>query len=445
MVSAARRCAFTVLRRTFEQGAYTDRALRAQAARARLEGRDLALATQLALGTVQRRATLDHLVEVLSERPVERLDPPTLAALRLGLFQLCFLDGVASHAVVDESVQLAKAGRGGGHRLVNAVLRRAVAEARPLVGSLDDATPEAAAIKHSHPEWVARLWWEALGPREARALMAAGNHPPESAIRANTLVADAERVAAELARSGVATHPAQRLPEGLVVDRRFDLQASPLWDAGAMTAQSRASMLVSRIVAPEPGERVLDLCAAPGAKATHLAALTEGRGEVVAVERRPARAGSLSDNAARMRARNVRVRVGDARYDQGRDFDRVLVDAPCSGLGTLSARPDLRWRAAPEAVDRLAQLQGEILTAATRAVRPGGVLVYSTCTISPEENELQVERLLVGSPQLRADDLQSEYPLWKHPGVDRHLLLMPHRDATQGFFIARLRRSAATR
>lgn len=443
MASPARKCAFTVLRRTFEQGAYADRALRAQAARAGLEGRELALATQLALGTVQRRGTLDHLVEVLAGRPVQRLDPPTLAALRLGLFQLCFLDGVASHAAVDESVELAKAGRGGGHRLVNAVLRRAVEEGPALVESLDDATPQAAAVKHSHPEWVARLWWEALGPQEAGALMAAGNRPPESALRANTLVADPERVAVELARSGVATHPAPRLPEGLVVDGRFDPQASPLWDAGAITAQSRASMLVSRVVAPEPGERVLDLCAAPGAKATHLAALTQGRGEVVAVERRPARAGSLSDNASRMRARNLRVRVGDARDDHGRDFDRVLVDPPCSGLGTLAARPDLRWRASPEAVPSLARLQGEILAAAARALRPGGVMVYSTCTISPEENELQVQRLLAGSPELRADDLQSEYPLWKHPGVDRHLLLMPHRDGTQGFFIARLRRRTA--
>jgi 16S rRNA (cytosine967-C5)-methyltransferase len=444
MVSAARRCAFTVLRRTFEQGAYADRALRAQATRAGLEGRDLALATRLALGAVQRRGTLDHLIEVLADRPVERLDAPTLAALRLGLFQLCFLDGVASHAAVDQSVELAKASGRGGHRLVNAVLRRAAGEARVLMESLDDETPQAAAIRHSHPEWVARLWWDALGAGEARALMAAGNHPPESALRANTLVARPEEVERELAVTGVATHPAQRLPEGLVVETPFDAQASPLWRAGAIMPQSRASMLVSRIVSPEPGDRVLDLCAAPGAKATHLAALTEGRGEVVAVEGRPARARALADNAQRARARNLRVRVGDAREDHGHGFDRVLVDPPCSGLGTLSARPDLRWRASPEAAEQLARLQAEILTAAARAVRPGGVLVYSTCTISPAENELQVERLLAGHPQLRADDLHSEYPLWKHPYVARHLLLMPHRDATQGFFIARLRRGSVT-
>jgi 16S rRNA (cytosine967-C5)-methyltransferase len=440
MISAARRCAFTVLRRTFEHGAYADRALRAQVARAGLEGRDLALATRLALGTVQHRATLDHLIEVLAERPVERLDPPTLAALRLGLFQLCFLDGVASHAAVDDSVELAKASRRGGHRLVNAVLRRAAREARALVESLDDATPQAAGIRHSHPEWVARLWWDALGPDEARALMAADNHPPESALRANALVARPDEVARELDACGVGVHPAERVPEGLVLEAPFDARASSLWRAGAIMPQSRASMLVSRVVAPEPAERVLDLCAAPGAKSTHLAALSEGRGEVVAVERRPARARALAENANRMRAANIRVLVGDARDDHGRGFDRVLVDPPCSGLGTLSARPDLRWRTSPEAVEQLAGLQGEILAAAARALRPGGVLVYSTCTISPQENEGQVERLLAGHPELHADDLQSEYPLWKHPRVARHLLLMPHRDQTQGFFIARLRR-----
>ncbi|MFL5821640.1 MAG: 16S rRNA (cytosine(967)-C(5))-methyltransferase RsmB [Solirubrobacteraceae bacterium] len=440
MVSPARRCAFAVLRRTFEQGAYADRALRAQARRAGLEGRDLALATRLAFGAVQRRGTLDHLIETLTERPVERLDPPTRAALRLGLFQLGFLDAVPHHAAVDESVQLAKASRGGGHRLVNAVLRRAAGEARPLLASLDDATPQAAAVKHSHPEWVARLWWEALGPAQARALMAAGNRPGESALRANTLVTTARALARELEGFGAATRPAPRLPEGLVVESPFDAQGSPLWEAGALMPQSRASMLVSRIVAPRPGERVLDLCAAPGAKATHLGALTECSGEVVAVERRPARARELADNARRMRARNLSVRVGDARDDHGRGYDRVLVDAPCSGLGTLAARPDLRWRVSPEAVGELNRLQRQILVAAVRALRPGGVLVYSTCTISPRENELQVQRLLADHPRLRADDLHSEYPLWKHPGVGHHLLLMPHRDATQGFFIARLRR-----
>lgn len=440
-VSPARRCAFAVVRRTFEDGAYADRALEAEARRARLGPRDRALATRLAFEAIQRRATLDHLIAVLADRPPEQLDADTRAALRLGLVQLCFLDGVAAHAAVDESVELVKAGRArGGHRLVNAVLRRATREAPGLLEGLDDATPRSAAIRHSHPEWVAQMWWQSLGAAQARQLMESGNHPAESAVRANTLITTAAEVAGELDALGVASHPAPALPEGLVLDAPFDVVGSQAWREGRLTAQSRASMLVARVVAPRPGERVLDLCAAPGAKATHIAALMEGRGSVVAVEQRAARARALAANSQRMGADNVEVRTADARDDHGTGFDRVLVDAPCTGLGTLRSRPDLRWRAAPGSLDELVRLQGEILSSAARSLRPGGTLVYSTCTISPRENEGQMATLLDAHPELEVEDLQSDFSLWKHPAVADHLQLMPHRDATDGFFIARLRR-----
>jgi 16S rRNA (cytosine967-C5)-methyltransferase len=431
-VSPARRCAFAVVRRTFEDGAYTDRALRGEAERAGLERRELAFATALAFGTVQRAGTLDHLIARLSDRPPERLDPPVLAALRLGLFQLLFLDGVPAHAAVDQSVALV---RGPATGLVNAVLRRAAREGRALLDELDDATPQGAAVAHSHPEWIARLWWESLGPDDARALMARDNQPAENAVRVNTLVADPGEVARELR-----ARPADALPEALVLDEALDVGATPLFAAGAITPQSRASVLVGRVLGPQPGERVLDLCSAPGAKATHLAALMRNEGEVVAVERNPARADELRATVARMRAACVEARVGDARDDHGTGYDRVLVDPPCSGLGTLSGRPDLRWRANPEGVAELAALQREILGAAARAVRPGGTIVYSTCTISPRENEQVVAALLADDPDLAADDLQSDSPLWKHPSVADHLLLLPHRDGTDGFFVARLRR-----
>lgn len=437
-VSPARRCAFGVLRRTFEKGAYADRALDAEARRARLDARDRALAMRLAYGSVQRRATLDHLIEALVERPVGRLDAPALAALRLGLFQLCFLDSVPDHAAVDESVELAKAGGGAG--LVNAVLRRAAREAAGLLAGLDDSEPAGAAVRHSLPEWIARMWWDAFGPGEARALMAASNRPPESAVRANTLVADAATLAGDLAALGVRSRRADGLPEGLVLEDPFDAAASAPWRDGALMPQSRASMLVSRVLAPEPGERVLDLCAAPGAKATHLAALMEDRGRVVAVERRPARARALAANARRLRASSVEVRVADAREPQGEGYDRILVDPPCSGLGTLRSRPDLRWRAAADRVASLAGLQEAILRAAVSELRPGGVLVYSTCTMSPAENERRVDAIAAADTRIQVDDLQSDYPLWKHPSVANHLLLLPHRDGTDGFFIARLRR-----
>src|SRR5829696_4947435 len=368
-VTPARAVAYAVLRRVFEQEAWTDRALHGEARRAGLEARDRALATQLAYGAVQRRATLDHLIATLAGRPVERLQPPVLATLRLGAFQLAFLDGVAAHAAVGESVELAKADAPRGAGLVNAVLRRAAREGRAFVEALPEATPAEAALRHSYPVWIAELWFEALGADEARALMAAGNRPAEAALRANALRTTAEALAAELP---VATRPADGLPEGLVVEGAFDAFGSPLWEQGAFMPQSRAAMAVARIVAPEPGERVLDLCAAPGGKTTHLAALGA---EVVAVERHAGRADALARTAGRMGAA-VEVRTGDAaEFQEAAAYDRVLVDPPCSDLGTLAARPDARWRKAAELPGELAELQDRILRAGAHALKPGGTLV----------------------------------------------------------------------
>ena len=430
----ARSVANEVIRRTFEEGAYTDRALLAAASG--LEPRDRALATRLAYGVVQRRATLDHVLGALSDRPAERIDAPALAALRLGLVQILFLDGIADHAAVSESVELAKAGAPRAAGFVNAILRRAVREGPGILAAMGDDTPAGAALRHSHPAWIAELWWAQLGAAGAVALMAADNEPAEVALRANTLVATPEDVAAELGGATVAEQP----PESLVLDRAFDAHAHPLHAQGAFMPQSRASAMVARIVAPHPGERILDLCAAPGGKTTHLAALMRDEGTIVAVERNPARSRALAATAARMHATCVEVVTADARSVRGESFDRVLVDPPCSGLGTLRSRPDLRWRITPDDVDALAVEQCAILEAGARATRPGGVLVYSTCTISPHENELLIDRFLAGNAGWRADDLQADLPLWHHPGVPDHLQSLPHRDRTDGFFIARLRR-----
>ncbi|TMM16209.1 MAG: 16S rRNA (cytosine(967)-C(5))-methyltransferase RsmB [Actinobacteria bacterium] len=444
-IAPARRCAFVVLRRTFEHRAYTDRALRAEARG--LDTRDRALAMRLANGAVQRKGTLDHFIERLAERPVRRLDARVLAALRLGLYELLYLAGAPDRAVVADAVELAKTGDHGGHGLVNAVLRRAAREgAGELLGSLSDATPEQAAVMHSHPQWIARLWWEQLGAADARALMACDNEPAEVALRANTLVTDARALAAALP---VPTHFDPALPEALVLEGPFDLHASELWQQGAVLAQSRAAMLVARALAPRAGERVLDLCAAPGGKATHLAALMAGGGEVVAVERNARRARRLELTARRLRASSVRVEVSDARIGRGERgvFDRVLVDPPCSGLGTLQSRPDLRWRTTPEAVAQMARAQAQILAAGAGALRPGGVLVYSSCTISPTENEQVIAAFLDSHPDFSLDDLAAA-PTPAATGLitsagrrgSGFLLTLPHRDRTAGFFIARLRR-----
>ncbi len=460
MPSKARACAYAVLRRVFERGAYADLALRSEARD--LDARDRALAMRLAYGAVQRRGTLDYLIERLAERPAGKLDAPLLAALRLGLYELLYLGGAPDHAVVADAVELAKTsgggtggGRGGGdrgagggrggHGLVNAVLRRATREGAALLAELEDGTPEGAALVHSHPEWIARLWWDELGAEEARALLAFDNEPGELALRVNTLVAEPATVSAQLP---VPVHGDPGIPEALVLEGPWDVHGSPQWRAGTLLAQSRAAMLPARALAPEPGERVLDLCAAPGGKSTHLAALMGGRGEVVALERNRRRAAELQRTVERLRAQGcVRVVLGDAErpLEGEAQFDRVLVDPPCSGLGTLQARADLRWRVAPGDLARLAATQAAILAAGAAAVRPGGVLVYSTCTISATENEHQISAFLESNSDFALDDLGAELPdrrsgarVGPRPGYC--VLTLPHRDRTAGFFIARLRR-----
>jgi 16S rRNA (cytosine967-C5)-methyltransferase len=438
-VSPARACAYTVVRRVFEHGAYADRVLAAEAQA--LDPRDRAFAMAIAYGTVQRLRTLDHVAQRLSSRSLERLDPPVLAALRLGIFQLLYLGGVADYAAVDQSVELAKRSRPGAAGLVNAVLRRGAAEGPAIVAELDDADPGGAAILHSVPDWLARLWWVELGAERARELLRHVNDPAESAIRANTLLTSADAVSAAL---GVPAHPAAGLPDGLVVETGFDAQGSDLWQQGAIMPQSRGSMLVARALAPVAGERVLDLCAAPGGKTTHIAALLENQGEVVAVERHPGRAAALQRTCARMRTSCVSVEVADASEwtsgADGGDFDRVLVDPPCSGLGTLQSRPDRRWRATHEAIEELAGLQSRILAAGAAHVAPGGTLVYSVCTISRREGELVLDRFLREHPEFTAEDLAEQLPHWRQAAAGPHLQLLPSREKTDGFFIARCRR-----
>jgi 16S rRNA (cytosine967-C5)-methyltransferase len=410
------------VRRVFEQGAYADRALHAEARD--LDPRERAFAMALAYGTVQRVATLDHVLAQLSSRPPERLDAPVLAALRLGLIQLLFLHGTAEHAAVHESVELAKRSSPAGAGLVNAVLRRATREGAGVLAALDDRTPQAAAILHSVPVWLAELWWSELGAERARGLLSTVNRPPESALRVNTLVGDPAAVASEL---GLASRPAPGVAEGLIVDGPFDAHASPLWAQGAIMPQARSSMDVARALDPQAGERVLDLCAAPGAKTTHLAALMGDQGVLVAVERHPGRAQALERTLRRMQVSCATVRVGDAGQPAGEPaFDRVLIDPPCSGLGTLQSRPDLRWRVNPERIVELASDQARILRAGAAATRNGGTLVYSVCTISRAESDDVIDAFLSAQPDFVTD------------GPYRRTA--PDTDGTDGFFIASLRR-----
>jgi 16S rRNA (cytosine967-C5)-methyltransferase len=373
-----------VVRRVFEDGAYADRALRSGAEG--LEERDYAFAMQVAYGTVQRVRTLDHGIETLGRRPVRKLDPPVRAALRVGAYQLAYLD-VPVHAAVNESVELVRsAGLERAVAFTNAVMRRLASGLRDLLAALPEETPTEAALKHSYPDWVAEVWWRELGPDDARALMRAQNEPAERVVR----------------RSGL--------------------------KEGAVWPQSRGSQLAGAAVGVQPGERVLDVCAAPGGKATQLA---EVAGEVVAVEKHPGRARELEENAERMGADNVTVVCADALQlpVEPAAFDRALVDAPCSGLGVLNSRPDLRWRAQP-----LPDLQLALLRSAAERVRPGGSITYSVCTIHASENEEVVDAF-----GAEVDDLGAEWPEFRHPRRPEFLLTLPHVHGTSGFFVARMR------
>jgi 16S rRNA (cytosine967-C5)-methyltransferase len=395
-----------VLLRVFEDGAYADRAHRSAASG--LDERDRALAQRLAFGAVQRVRTLDHAIEQLGRRPVARLDPPVRAALRLGAYQLAFVDGVPRYAAVNESVELVRAARL--ERAVpfaNAVLRRVADGIRDLVEALPESTPAEAALRHSYPDWVAETWWQDLGPEDALALMRAQNEPAERVVR--------------LVRGEIAGRPDSEIPGAWHVERIDETAV----EEGRIWPQSRGSQLAGLVVGAREGERTLDLCAAPGGKATMLA------GEVVAVEVNEARAHELEDAVRRLGATGVRVVVADGRVlpPELGGFDRALVDAPCSGLGVLNQRPDLRWRAEP-----LPGLQLELLRSAAERIRPGGTIVYSVCTVNADESEAVVDASGLEVDRTLAD----EWPQFQHPRRPEFLQTLPHVHGTAGFFIARL-------
>ena len=453
-VAPARALAFATIRATFEDEAHTERAFRSAADELGLEGRERAQAQRLAYGAVQRRGTADPAIERLVERSLRLLDPPVLAALRLGLFELLFADATPDHAAVDQAVELVK-GAGAGHAagLVNAVLRRATRERTGLVADLlgDDSTPERAAVAHSAPLWLARMWWQELGGEGARPLLAACNEPAEVGLRVNALRGDREAVLAQLLDAGVDVQIPEAAwplaaPETIVVAGRTGGVVSELVEAGRLTPQSRGSAAVIEVLDPQPGEHVLDLCAGPGIKTGQIAARMGDRGETISVELDPARAAEVAAQARRLGLRSVTVAELDAaQTPMAPGFDRVLVDAPCSDLGALASRPDARWRKSPRTIERLADLQGRLLEKAAAALRPGGTLVYATCTISRREGEERVAALLAAAaageaPPLSVEDLGTLAPDVASPHDRRCLQLRPDRDRTTGFFICRLRR-----
>jgi 16S rRNA (cytosine967-C5)-methyltransferase len=399
-VAPSRRAAFEVLLRVFEDDAYADRAFRSAASA--LTGRDRAFAQRLAYGAVQRMRTLDHAIETLGRRPVRKLDPPVRAALRLGAYQLGYTE-VATHAAVYESVELVREARlQRAVPFVNAIMRRLQEGIAPLLAALPEGP-----LKHSYPDWIWDVWRRDFGNAQALELMRAQNEPGETVVRL---------VRGDPPRGGEPTD----VPGAYRVERVDDLAM----EEGRIWPQSRASQLAALVVESQPGERVLDLCSAPGGKTTMLA------GEVTAVELDDGRARELQENVERLGATNVTVVEADGTQlpPELVGYDRALVDAPCSGLGVLARRPDLRWRARP-----LPELQLQLLRAAAERTKPGGRIIYSVCALNADENEAVVD-----ASGLRVLPLGDAWPKFRHPKRPEFLLTLPHVHRTSGFFIAAL-------
>ena len=462
-VAPARRAAYDVLlaeasaRRPFDLTAAT------AAGFAPLGERDRALAYELVVGTIKRRNSLDRVIAAFSSAAAKRVRPEVRESLRLGAFQILYLDRVPAHAAVNEAVELCKAQGGRTGSFVNAVLRRVAKEGLVELSRLSSGdSTEALAVRESHPDWLVALWSAELGRAAAEALMAADNLPAERCVRANRLRATVAEAQAALAADGIGARPATgdppMAPEALLIEGGA-LESSAAFAEGLVTPQSRASQLAALIAAAPldvaSAVRVADLCAAPGGKASQLAGLLPAA-RIDAVDDDPRRAAALRANLVRLGAAERVAVVQRDVLELGADralhgvYEAVLLDAPCSGLGTLASRADLRWRRRPVDVARLAALQGRLLAAAAALVAPGGSLTYSVCTLTRAETLAVIERF-VGGPAGEAaappgfaawelDDLGAAYPRYRHPANGAFVQTLPSRDATSGFFIARLRR-----
>jgi len=439
-VSAARRAAFEVLRRVEEEGTFAAALL--ASANGELRADDRALCYELVLGVLRRQLWLDKLIEHYAGRPAERLDAPVRRALRLGLYQLRFLTRIPPSAAINESVNLVHEARlRSAAGFINAVLRRVTREPDYDPATHAATELERLALATSHPVWLLERWMKFFGAGEAESFASANNRTPHVAFRVNLLRAGGAEVIERLSAAGIELKPSLIAQEAWRIEGTGGKAASPLLrelaDEGAIYLQDEASQLIAGALDARAGERVLDVCAAPGSKTTGIAARAGDRTFVVAGDKYGHRLRTLRESAARQGLENIQAIVYDAEaaplpFAAG-SFERVLVDAPCTGTGTLRHNPEIRWRITPTDISELAARQRRILANAARTVAVGGRLVYSTCSIEPEENEEVVLAFLETHPAFKSIQ----------PDVPEHLLTTdgaartwPQRDDTDGFFVA---------
>jgi 16S rRNA (cytosine967-C5)-methyltransferase len=415
-----------------------------------LEERDRALISQLVQGVVRWRARLDWTIEQSADFPFKKISLPVLNLLRLALYQILFLDRVPESAAVNEAVKQAKKTQPPYVvSFVNAVLRKAC-RSKNQISFPDRANSpvEYLSAFYSYPEWLVRKWIREWGIDFAEALLEAQNRVPALTVRTNPFKINRSDLIDRLeAESGLLGKPTPYSPQGIrLSDFRGRVDQDKAFQDGLFQVQDEAAQLTSILLSPVAGESVLDLCAGYGGKTTHLGELMGDRGKVIALDMNRTRLVSLATNAARLGIRSVLLIAADASKDIPSlfrvRFDRIMVDAPCSGLGVISRHPDGKWNKKEEDIPRLAQLQKAILHSACSLLRRGGTLLYVTCTLSREENEEVVEACLAGNKDMARVDLRDRAPLWARDLIDAQgfLRTFPHLHGMDGFFGALMRR-----
>ena len=410
------------------------------------DDRDQALMAEIVTGVQRWRAALDHLIVQFSKRALDRLDPEVIEILRLSLYQLLHLTRVPAAAVVDDAVKLAgKAGKRSASGLVNAVLRTASRQRRslplprrPRDGSNREALLEYLSVSLSHPQWLVNRWLARFGFEATEAWLTFNNTPSPLTLRANTLVITPSDLAARLAERGVVTRPGAFAPGALIVEAGNPLKRGQDIRSEWFVIQNEASQLVTLLAGPRPGSLLLDACASPGGKATAFAAAVGSTGRVIACDVRARRMTLLRRTVERTRAENVALVRADVlqALPFRALFDSVVVDAPCSGLGTLRRDPDIRWRRVESDLPALASAQLRMLANAADRVARGGRLVYATCSSEPEENEDVAGQFLAAAAQFRAVDARTVHPDLSPALVDArgHFRTAPDRDDLEAFF-----------
>ncbi len=442
-VTTARMIALDAVTRVREKGAYLHVVLPQLLEASDLSPEDRALATEISYGTVRRRGSLDFVISFLSKNPQKKLPVGVRDILDITLYQILYLDRVPAYAAIDQAVEMVRKTVSPGFTgFVNAICRSADRSKAGIPWPSFESDPLMHLThRHSLPQWLSKMWIEERGAAEAHMLAEAYQNPSPTSIRVNTIVASRPEVEKELTEGGAVVKHTRLLDEALVVEGS---SASVGEGTERYTRQSVASMLASVMLEPHEGETVLDLCAAPGGKSTHIAALMNNAGRIVAMDKNEKRLARLTDRAERLGASIIEPLVADGtifQEDLAASFDRVLIDAPCSGLGTLSSRPDIRWNRKESELDALAALQRRLLETGSKYVKPGGTLVYSTCTLSRQENQDNVEWAAENLGLHECDiEFHGHKPLHFRKGDGWVELLPDADDAIQGFFISKFRK-----